>query len=78
MKASIKFIQNSEFRIQNSEFRIQNSEFGIQNSEFGIQNSELWIIIDIQKLPPIVYRPYFYSVILMYIIALTAQITILD
>ena len=32
-KASIKFIQNSEFRIRNSEFGIQNSEFGIQNSE---------------------------------------------
>ena len=55
MKASIKFIQNSKFRIRNSEFRIRNSEFrtrnsefrirnsefGIQNSEFGIQNSEL-------------------------------------
>ena len=51
-------IQNSEFRIQNSEFRIQNSEFRIRNSEFGIQNSELWIINDIQKLPPMVYRPF--------------------
>ena len=49
MKASIKFIQNSEFGIQNSECGIQNSEFRIQNSEFGIQNSELWIIIDIQS-----------------------------
>ena len=43
MKASIKFIQNSEFGIQNSEFRIQNSEFRIQNSEFRIRNSELGI-----------------------------------
>ena len=43
MKASIKFIQNSEFGIQNSEFRIRNSEFRIRNSEFGIQNSEFGI-----------------------------------
>ena len=35
MKASTKFIQNSEFRIQ--------------NSEFGIQNSELWIVTEMKK-----------------------------
>ena len=58
MKESIKFIQNSELGIQNSERGIQNSEFRIRNSEFRIQYSELWIIIYIQKLPPMVYRPY--------------------
>ena len=42
MKASIKFIRNSEFRIQNS-------EFGIQNSEFRIRNSELWIVTEMKK-----------------------------
>ena len=43
MKASIKFIQNSKFRIRNSELGIQNSELGIQNSEFRIRNSEFRI-----------------------------------
>ena len=33
MKASIKFIQNSEFEIQNWEFRIRNSEFDIQDCQ---------------------------------------------
>ena len=43
IKASIKFIQNSEFRIWNSEFRIRNSEFRIGNSDFRIRNSEFRI-----------------------------------
>ena len=68
MKASIKSIQNSEFGIQDSEFRIRNSEFRIRNSELLLT-----------------FKSYFqwyialsYSVTLMYIITLTAQITILD
>ena len=49
MIASIKFIQNSEFRIRNSEFGIQNWEFGIQNSEFRIVTEmkkwAIWAIV---------------------------------
>ena len=48
----------SEFGIQKSEFRIRNSEFETRHSEFRIRNSVLRIIIDIQKLLPLVYRPY--------------------
>ena len=43
MKASIKFIPNSKFKIRSSEFRIWNSEFRIQNSVFRIWNSEFRI-----------------------------------
>ena len=41
MKASIKFIQNSEFRIRNSEFGIQNSEFRIVNCHWNEKMSHL-------------------------------------